>query len=151
MLHEGARGLEDVAGHLREDKAVAQAAPTGSAAFAERGHAGSTRAGRRLGRDEAGIKALVKVNRRLLGMGPGAGAAGPTLDIDATSGVVCEAGAPRRTYLGARWVHADAGPYRGDGRPGGGVRVQGRERVAGGRQCGVYRDLCGGVAGRGCR
>ena len=55
---------------------------------------------RRLGKDEVGIKALVKVNRRLLGWALGR-CRRVTLDIDATP-VLADKRDARRTYLGAR-------------------------------------------------
>lgn len=78
MLHEGARSLEDVR-HLREDKALRKL--LGLRRLPSADMLGDWL--RRLGNDEVGIKALEKVNRRLLGWALGRRRK-VTLDIDAT-------------------------------------------------------------------
>ena len=95
MLHEGARCLEDVR-HLREDKALRKL--LGLRRLPSADMLGDWL--RRLGKDEVGIKALVKLNRRLLGQALGR-CRRVTLDIDATP-VLADKQAARRTYLGAR-------------------------------------------------
>ena len=95
MLHEGARALEDVR-HLREDKALRKV--LGLRRLPSADMLGDWL--RRLGKDEVGIQALVKVNRRLLGWGLGRCRA-VTLDIDATP-VLCKKREARRTYLGEK-------------------------------------------------
>ena len=95
MLHEGARCLEDVR-HIGEDKALRKLLGLRRVPSADM--LGDWL--RRLGQDEVGIKALVKVNRRLLGWGLGR-CRRVTLDIDATP-VLCEKRAAQRTYLGER-------------------------------------------------
>ena len=95
MLHEGARSLEDVR-HLREDKALRKL--LGLRRLPSADMLGDWL--RRLGKDEAGIKALVKVNRRLLEWALGR-CRRVTLDIDATP-VLAHKRDARRTYLGAR-------------------------------------------------
>ena len=95
MLHEGARSLEDVR-HIREDKALRTL--LGLRRLPSADMLGDWL--RRLGKDEAGIKALVKINRRLLGWGLGR-CRRVTLDIDATP-VLCEKRAAEWTYLGER-------------------------------------------------
>ena len=95
MLHEGARSLEDVR-HLREDKALRKL--LGLRRLPSADMLGDWL--RRLGKDEVGIKALVKVNRRLLGWALGR-CRRVTLDIDATP-VLADKRDARRTYLGER-------------------------------------------------
>ncbi len=95
MLHEGARSLEDVR-HIREDRALRKVLGLRRVPSADM--LGDWL--RRLGKDEAGIKALVKINRRLLGWGLGRRRA-VTLDIDATP-VLADKREARRTYLGER-------------------------------------------------
>lgn len=95
MLHEGARSLEDVR-HIREDKALRKLLGLRRVPSADM--LGDWL--RRLGKDEAGIKALVKVNRRLLGWALGR-CRRVTLDIDATP-VLADKREAQRTYLGER-------------------------------------------------
>ena len=95
MLHEGARCLEDVR-HLREDKALRKLLGLRRVPSADM--LGDWL--RRLGKDEVGIKALVKINRRLLALTL-RGCAEVTLDIDATP-VLAAKRAAQRTYLGQR-------------------------------------------------
>ena len=95
MLHEGARCLEDVR-HLREDKALRKL--LGLRRLPSADMLGDWL--RRLGKDEAGIEALAKINRRLLGWGLGR-CREVTLDIDATP-VLAHKREAHRTYLGAR-------------------------------------------------
>ena len=91
MLHEGARCLEDVR-HIREDKALRKL--LGLRRLPSADMLGDWL--RRLGKDEVGIKALVKVNRRLLGWALGR-CRRVTLDIDATP-VLCEKRTAQWTY-----------------------------------------------------
>ena len=95
MLHEGARCLEDVR-HIREDKALRKL--LGLRRLPSADMLGDWL--RRLGKDEVGIKALVKVNRRLLGWALGR-CRRVTLDIDATP-VLCEKRTAQWTYLKQR-------------------------------------------------
>lgn len=95
MLHEGGRCLEDVR-HLREDKALRKL--LGLRRLPSADMLGDWL--RRLGKDEVGIDALVKINRRLLALAL-RGCAEVTLDIDATP-VLCDKREAQRTYLGER-------------------------------------------------
>jgi hypothetical protein len=95
MLHEGARSLEDVR-HLREDKALRKLLGLRRVPSADM--LGDWL--RRLGKDEVGIQALEKINRRLLGWALGRRRA-VTLDIDATP-VLAHKHEAQRTYLGER-------------------------------------------------
>ena len=114
MLHEGARSLEDVR-HLREDKALRKL--LGLRRLPSADMLGDWL--RRLGKEEVGIAALVKVNRRLLALALG-GCAEVTLDMDATP-VLCEKRAAQWTYLKRRgympcWVMSGRrGRWRGAG------------------------------------
>lgn len=95
MLHEGARCLEDVR-HLREDKALRKL--LGLRRLPSADMLGDWL--RRLGKEEVGITALVKINRRLLGWGLGR-CRWVTLDIDATPVLAYKRDA-QWTYLGER-------------------------------------------------
>ena len=95
MLHEGARCLDDVR-HLREDKALRKL--LGLRRLPSADMLGDWL--RRLGKDEAGIKGLAKINRRLLGWGLGRRRR-VTLDIDATP-VLADKRAAQWTYLGEK-------------------------------------------------
>ena len=95
MLHEGARRLEDVR-HIREDKALRKV--LGLRRLPSADMLGDWL--RRLGKEGAGVKALVKINRRLLGWGLGRRRR-VTLDIDATP-VLAGKRAAQWTYLGEK-------------------------------------------------
>ena len=92
MLHDGARCLEDVR-HIRQDKALRKL--LGLRRLPSADMLGDWL--RRLGKDEVGIKALVAVNRRVLGLTLG-GCRRVTLDMDATP-VFAEKRAAQWTYL----------------------------------------------------
>ena len=95
LLHEGARCLEDVR-HIREDKALRKL--LGLRRLPSADMLGDWL--RRLGKEDAGIKGLVEINRRLLALTL-RGCAEVTLDIDATP-VLCDTREAQRTYLGEK-------------------------------------------------
>ena len=92
MLHDGARCPEDVR-HIRQDKALRKL--SGWRRLPSADMLGDWL--RRLGKGEAGIKALVEVNRRVLALTLG-GCRRVTLDIDATP-VFAEQRSAQWTYL----------------------------------------------------
>ena len=92
MLHDGARCLEDVR-HIRQDKALRKL--LGLRRLPSADMLGDWL--RRLGKNDVGIKALVEVNRRVLGLTLG-GCRRVTLDIDATPVLAAKRSA-QWTYL----------------------------------------------------